>query len=128
VVVLVAGDEHLYEPDDHAPVGGFLEVEGRADEEKHERGDHERDGNGEADDPSLGPLDVHDDGGRDHDGEPHHGVVPVEEGLQPPHVPGAVVLIVQLVGTERQRARPDAAGPQGHDHERREQQRQLPRQ
>ena len=127
MAVLVAGDEHLHEAEDGAPVGRRLEVEGRAEEEERERGDHEHDGHGEADDPAPGLLDVDDDGGREHDGEAQHRVVPVEEGLQRPHVPGAVVPLVQLVGAERQRARPDAARPEGHERERREQQRQLPR-
>ncbi|BAS74460.1 Os01g0761600, partial [Oryza sativa Japonica Group] len=123
----VAGDEHLHEADEHAPVGLRLEVEGRAEEEQRERGEHEHDGHGEADDPPLGLLDVHDDGGGEHDGEAQHGVVPVEEGLQRTHVPGAVVAPVQLVRPERQRARPDATRPNRHENERREQQRQLPR-
>ena len=87
MAVLVAGDEHLHEAEDGAPVGRRLEVEGRAEEEERERGDHEHDGHGEADDPAPGLLDVDDDGGREHDGEAQHRVVPVEEGLQRPPPP-----------------------------------------
>ena len=105
------------------PLGAHADVEPGAGEEEHAGGEHERGGDGEPDAPAHVALHVDDPRRRAHDGDGQGEVVPVEEAVDP--AAAGLRVRVELVGAERQAARPDAAGAHHDEQEGQRQHREL---
>jgi hypothetical protein len=106
------------------PLGADADVEPRAGEEERAGDEHERGGDGEADPPAHVALHVDDPRRRPADGDGQGEVIPVEEAVDA--AAARLGVRVELVGAERQAARPDSARAHHDEQERQHQHRELP--